>query len=114
MGAAPKTGPFLSVMACWLIVAASGDDFNFARLVLPSLFGEGTSLPLDDPNTDFDGTVNEARSSFPQRGQERPDTVGVLPSTLCHGGENLSQVPKVLVVSGGAGPRLQLNPPLLC
>jgi hypothetical protein len=42
----------LSLLACLLAFAASGDDFCFARLVfLPESAQE--SLPLDDPNTDF-------------------------------------------------------------
>src|SRR5262245_25194316 len=44
----------LSAFACWLVLLASADDFNLARLVLPppDVDFEGL-LPLDDPNTDF-------------------------------------------------------------
>ncbi len=44
----------LLVFACWLVLLASADDFNLARLILP--FSEADAeglLPLDDPNTDF-------------------------------------------------------------
>jgi hypothetical protein len=44
---------FLTSFACWLVLLASGDDFNFARAVLPSIPSSGDLLPLDDPNTDF-------------------------------------------------------------
>ena len=43
----------LTAFACWLVLLASGDDFNFARAVLPSIPTSGDLLPLDDPNTDF-------------------------------------------------------------
>ena len=44
---------FLTAFACWLVLLASGDDFNFARALLPSIPSSGDLLPLDDPNTDF-------------------------------------------------------------
>jgi len=44
---------FLTAFACWLVLLASGDDFNFARAVLPSIPMSEDLLPLDDPNTDF-------------------------------------------------------------
>jgi hypothetical protein len=44
----------LSAFACWLILLASGDDFNLARvLLLPTTLDSEGRLPLDDPNTDF-------------------------------------------------------------
>jgi hypothetical protein len=43
----------LMTFACWLVLLASGDDFNFARLALPSPLPSEDLLPLDDPNTDF-------------------------------------------------------------
>ncbi|HEY7428199.1 MAG TPA: hypothetical protein VH682_28455 [Gemmataceae bacterium] len=43
----------LTAFACWLILLASGDDFNFARAVLPSTLTPEDVLPLDDPNSDF-------------------------------------------------------------
>jgi hypothetical protein len=45
----------LSAFACWLVLLASGDDFNFARLVLvlPPVPAQEGRLPLDDPTTDF-------------------------------------------------------------
>jgi hypothetical protein len=41
-----------------LVLLASGDDFNLARVVfpLPGPLSEAT-LPLDDPNTDFTETA---------------------------------------------------------
>ena len=43
----------LTAFACWLVLLASGDDFNFARLALLSPLPYEDLLPLDDPNTDF-------------------------------------------------------------
>src|SRR5262249_48967462 len=44
----------LSAFACWLVLLASADDFNLARLALPlSIPDPKGALPLDDPNTDF-------------------------------------------------------------
>lgn len=45
----------LSLLACWLTVASSGDDFNLLRAALPQTFASCPvgQLPLDDPNTDF-------------------------------------------------------------
>jgi hypothetical protein len=44
----------LSGFAGWLVILASGDDFNFARVVFPpSTPLSEDLLPLDDPNTDF-------------------------------------------------------------
>jgi hypothetical protein len=41
-------------VACLLTIAASGDDFNLVRLLLPPPFSLiSSTLPLDDPNTDF-------------------------------------------------------------
>jgi hypothetical protein len=43
-----------SAFACWLTLLASADDFNLARLALPSCtVGSEGLLPLDDPNSDF-------------------------------------------------------------
>jgi hypothetical protein len=44
----------LSAFAGWLVILASYDDVNFARVVLPSSTPASEDLlPLDDPNTDF-------------------------------------------------------------
>ncbi len=46
--------PVLSAAVCALVLLASGDDFNLARVVLPlPTTAAEASLPLDDPNTDF-------------------------------------------------------------
>jgi hypothetical protein len=52
----------LTAFACWLVLLASGDDFNFARAVLPSIPTSEDLLPLDDPNTDF---TESAQSTEP-------------------------------------------------
>jgi hypothetical protein len=53
---------FLTAFTCWLVLLASGDDFNFARMVLPSTPTSEDLLPLDDPNTDF---TESAQSTGP-------------------------------------------------
>jgi hypothetical protein len=53
---------FLTAFACWLVLLASGDDFNFARIVLLSTPTSEDLLPLDDPNTDF---TESAQSTGP-------------------------------------------------
>src|SRR5690349_22406900 len=46
--------PGLSLLACLLVLAASGDDFNLLRVALPSAFPSSEAeLPEDDPNSDF-------------------------------------------------------------
>jgi hypothetical protein len=52
----PRCGHLLgNLLAAWLIVLASGDDFNVCRIAIPLLPSSSPShaLPLDDPNTDF-------------------------------------------------------------
>jgi hypothetical protein len=41
----------LTLLACLLTVAASGDDFCLPRVIFPT--ATTAQLPLDDPNTDF-------------------------------------------------------------
>jgi hypothetical protein len=44
----------LFMAACWLVLLASGDDINLARLVLPATDSPLEDvMPLDDPNFDF-------------------------------------------------------------
>jgi hypothetical protein len=50
----------LAAVACSLVLLASGDDFNLARVVLPlPAPAPGSLLPLDDPNTDFTVTPQD-------------------------------------------------------
>jgi hypothetical protein len=88
---------FLTAFACWLVLLASGDDFNFARAILPSIPMSEDLLPLDGPNTDFTESAQSTRvfvadfargrstSLFRRRGAG----VGALPRVLdfntCHG-----------------------------
>jgi hypothetical protein len=43
-------------LVCCLALAASGDDVCLVRLAVPSPLT--TTLPLDDPNTDFQASVD--------------------------------------------------------
>jgi hypothetical protein len=57
-----------TILACWLIVLASGDDFNVCRIAIPLLPVDtpADTLPLDDPNTDF--TRSDVRQSVHHAG----------------------------------------------
>jgi hypothetical protein len=58
----------LLVTTCWLVLLASGDDINFARLMLPSPTSALEDvMPLDDPNSDFITAPDTLPS--PQQGQ---------------------------------------------
>ena len=58
----------LAAFACWLVLLASGDDFNFARAVLlPSALASEDILPLDDPNTDFTQSSQSPRPTTTSR-----------------------------------------------
>ncbi len=61
----------VTVLACWLTMLASGDDFNVCRIAIPILPAEATAdtLPLDDPNTDF----TRADSCHSVHGNGSPD-----------------------------------------
>src|SRR5690242_18855154 len=44
----------ISAYACWLVLLASGDDLNFARILLsPTDSPLEDMMTLDDPNADF-------------------------------------------------------------
>ena len=45
--------PVVSLFACLLVLAASGDDCCLMRAAFPSALASSGPLPLDDPNTDF-------------------------------------------------------------
>jgi len=49
----------LPLLACCLTVAASGDDFDFVRLVFPSLYAAEAYVPQDDPTMDFEAAATE-------------------------------------------------------
>jgi len=58
----------LSAFAAWLVILASGDDFNLAHVILPSSTSAAADLlPLDDPNTDFTESSPSAGPTTPCR-----------------------------------------------
>jgi hypothetical protein len=73
----------LTAFACWLVLLASGDDFNLARMaLLPSSLPSEDLLPLDDPNSDFTAssqspgpTDRDRRSCTSPVGQRVPGSV---------------------------------------
>jgi hypothetical protein len=98
----------LSALACWLVLLASADDFNFARLVLPpSAADSGGTLPLDDPNTDFTqspqspGPTATPRDRLGCRSSVGQSLVGVAP-------------PPFAAAADGHPPRRGSNAPLRC
>jgi hypothetical protein len=48
----------LALLACWLTLAASGDDFSLTRLVFSDSVPASGALPPDDPNNDFVEAAN--------------------------------------------------------
>jgi hypothetical protein len=70
--------------ACWLVLLASGDDINFARLVLPPTNSPVEDvMPFDDPNFDFteSGTPPPPQQGEPPGGQNLSRTASLRPST---------------------------------
>jgi hypothetical protein len=67
-----------TLFACLLVLLGSGDDFNFARLVIRCGQGQlpAGGLPLDDPNTDVTpcqrASATRGRSAWGRGGQPSP------------------------------------------
>lgn len=99
----------LSVLACWLIVLASADDFNLARFaLLPSpADGEGL-LPLDDPNTDF--TESSPSREPPTTSRNRWDYTTSIAQRLTRP----ALTSPVATAELGHPPRPGINAPLRC
>jgi hypothetical protein len=101
------------LLACVLIAAASGDDFNLLRLVLtPSLIGSA-SLPLDDPNTDF---IRSTDSRHRAQSREYADE-GTAPAGSWPGAVHAPLRPSPLAAAAAGNsyfPRAEMNLPLLC
>jgi hypothetical protein len=58
----------LSAFAAWLVILASGDDFDLAHLILPpSTQAAEDLLTLDDPNTDFTESSQSSGPTTPCR-----------------------------------------------
>jgi hypothetical protein len=71
----------LAALGCWLVLLASGDDFNLARALLPLPAPDpGAPLPLDDPNTDLAGAPESPgpTTTCPDR-YGRPSAAGPRP-----------------------------------
>jgi hypothetical protein len=76
----PKNCVHSSVLlftSCWLVLLASGDDINFARILLPSTDASVEDvMHLDDPNFDF---TQPSAPTNPQQG--KPETAPKLSTT---------------------------------
>ena len=99
----------LLAFACWLVLLASADDFNLARLVLPlaDVDSEGL-LPLDDPNSDF---------TEPSRSREPPTTYRHRCSWTTFVGQSLTRTVLTSPFAAfalGRPPRPGNNTPLRC
>jgi hypothetical protein len=78
----------LLLTGCWLVLLASGDDINFARLVLPPTDSPLEDvMPFDDPNFDFTqpGTPPPPQLGEPSDGQNQSRTASLRPSTPTDG-----------------------------
>ena len=107
-------GRMLTLLTCWLTVAASGDDFNFVRLIFPSLFSVGASLPLDDPNEDFCASCGEGSRPLPTRSHESPGPLAIPPTAACRTQVDFSQPLYAHLPGARHFCRSDMNPPLLC
>ena len=67
----------LTAFACWLVLLASADDFNLARLVLPLADVDCEELlSLDDPNSDFTvSSRSPETTTTDRRRKERKDAL---------------------------------------
>jgi hypothetical protein len=97
----------LTLLSCHLTLAASGDDFNLARLIFPSASAGAQALPLDDPNTDFVNAADSWTALPPDGG--RGCAASTTGSTLA--GTDLTPAPRPASLAGAtAGRRHFLEP----
>jgi hypothetical protein len=99
----------LSALACWLVLLASGDDFNLARVLLPLPAPDAEApLPLDDPNTDFaDSSPSPAPTATCRDRWGRPSAAGQRPA-------GATPPSPLAAPARGHPPRRGLNTPLRC
>jgi hypothetical protein len=108
--------PVLHLWSCLLVLAASGDDFNLARVVLPSAFiSSEAELSLDDPINDFTVLAHSRDMQCCQaRSRDGLDCLsphlGILYARLA----SLSPVPGGRLAGNRSLPLSVLNTPLLC
>jgi hypothetical protein len=111
MKTSPCLGHGLNVLVCLLTVAASGDDMNFARLVLAPAQPFSSALPLDDPNTDF---VRPAESQSTHRAPEGNRLGATLADLRLSARPSWRQSLPPAPATGRPMPHAGLNSPLLC
>ena len=99
----------LSAFATWLVILASGDDFDLAHLILPpSTQAAEDLLPLDDPNTDFTESSHSSGPTTPCRtGWGCTSSVG-----RCVAEAALTS--PIAALTRGRRPRRGSNAPLRC
>jgi hypothetical protein len=99
----------LSAFACWLVILASGDDFNFARVaLLSSAPASEDVLPLDDPNTDFTESAESRGPTTTYR-----DTCGCT-SSVGQSSAGAALTAPFAAPANSRPPRHCSNPPLRC
>jgi hypothetical protein len=87
----PKNRLFSQVVlvsTCWLVLLASGDDINLARIALPPTDTPVEDvMPFDDPNFDFTqpSAPPTPQQGKPSAGPNLSRTASVRPSTPLDG-----------------------------
>ena len=98
----------LTAFACWLVLLASGDDFNFARALHPSIPMSEDLLPLDDPNTDFTESAQSTGPTTTYRDR------GVCTSSVVRSSAGAASPSLFAAPAPCHPPRLSSNIPLRC
>src|SRR5262249_39266106 len=99
----------LSAFAGWLVILASGDDFNLAHLILPSSPPAAEDLlPLDDPNTDFTESSPSPEPTTPCR------TGGDCTASVGRCVAEAALTSPIAVLTHGRPPHRCSNAPLRC
>jgi hypothetical protein len=113
MSARPKlVQAGITLFACMLTLAASGDDFCFVRLVFIPETLDTAELPLDDPNSDFLQSNGGSHLQPPNGGADGGLPKAAVHSHACHAVLGFAGC-KPLAVDHHSS-LSALNKPLLC
>jgi hypothetical protein len=99
----------LSAFAAWLVILASGDDFNLVHLILPpSTPAAEDLLTLEDPNSDF---TESSQSPGPTTSCR---TARGCTSSVSRRGADAVLTSSFAALTHGRQPRWGSNAPLRC